>query len=188
MLRLLSLFVLTFLFTACKNNEEKKKPSRETIATKEKPRSNFSEEGTAKLMSLLYDYYALKDALVASDAAKASEAAGTLQMSADSLTHFINDSTHILYTYAKEIKTHAGSIVIAKKDAEWQRIPFQKLSDAVYTLVKEANLKSACIYRQYCPMAFNNKGAHWLSNEEKIRNPYFGDKMLTCGEVTETLK
>ena len=30
-------------------------------------------------------------------------------------------------------------------------------------------------------MAFNNEGAYWLSDAEQIRNPYFGDKMLTCG-------
>jgi Cu(I)/Ag(I) efflux system membrane fusion protein len=37
-------------------------------------------------------------------------------------------------------------------------------------------------------MAFNDKGAYWLSDKEAIRNPYFGDKMLTCGSVEETLR
>jgi len=41
------------------------------------------------------------------------------------------------------------------------------------------------LYRQYCPMAFQNKGAYWLSSEKKIMNPYFGDKMLHCGVVKE---
>jgi Cu(I)/Ag(I) efflux system membrane fusion protein len=36
-------------------------------------------------------------------------------------------------------------------------------------------------------MAFDNKGAYWLSDQAKIRNPYFGDKMLECGEVKDTL-
>lgn len=39
------------------------------------------------------------------------------------------------------------------------------------------------VYIQYCPMAFHNQGAHWLSLDSVIRNPYFGDKMLTCGEI-----
>ena len=37
-------------------------------------------------------------------------------------------------------------------------------------------------------MAFNNEGAYWLSKNENILNPYFGEKMLTCGytqEITE---
>jgi Cu(I)/Ag(I) efflux system membrane fusion protein len=37
-------------------------------------------------------------------------------------------------------------------------------------------------------MADNNKGANWLSTEEEIRNPYFGEAMLTCGEVKSTIK
>jgi Cu(I)/Ag(I) efflux system membrane fusion protein len=42
------------------------------------------------------------------------------------------------------------------------------------------------VYKEYCPMAFDNKGAYWLSESEEIRNPYFGKSMLTCGEVTTT--
>ena len=189
MSRLLGLLVCaTILLASCQDNDGKKNAPSETAVIKEKPRSNFTEAGTEKLLHVLRDYYSLKNALVASDADKATEAAVHIQVSADSLEKFINDSTHILYTYTKEIKVQAGNIVTSKKDVELQRIPFEKVSDAVFTLVKDANLKNAGIYRQYCPMAFNDKGAHWLSDEEKIRNPYFGKKMLTCGEVTDTLK
>jgi len=43
------------------------------------------------------------------------------------------------------------------------------------------------VYKQYCPMAFDGKGAFWLSSSEEIRNPYYGDKMLKCGRVEETI-
>jgi hypothetical protein len=36
-------------------------------------------------------------------------------------------------------------------------------------------------------MAFDDKGAYWLSAESEIKNPYFGKKMLECGEVTDSL-
>ena len=58
----------------------------------------------------------------------------------------------------------------------------------MFSLLKQADLRNAGIYRQYCPMAFNDKGAYWLSDETDIKNPYFGKKMLECGEVTDTLK
>jgi Cu(I)/Ag(I) efflux system membrane fusion protein len=32
-------------------------------------------------------------------------------------------------------------------------------------------------------MAFDNKGGFWISKEPEIKNPYFGDIMLKCGEV-----
>jgi len=48
-------------------------------------------------------------------------------------------------------------------------------------------VKSGEVYKQYCPMAFDGKGAFWLSSSEEIRNPYYGDKMLKCGRVEETI-
>ncbi|NJN26228.1 MAG: DUF3347 domain-containing protein [Cyclobacteriaceae bacterium] len=36
-------------------------------------------------------------------------------------------------------------------------------------------------------MAFNDEGAFWLSKEEEIYNPYFGDKMLKCGRMEEKI-
>ncbi|HHL52195.1 MAG TPA: DUF3347 domain-containing protein, partial [Flammeovirgaceae bacterium] len=44
------------------------------------------------------------------------------------------------------------------------------------------------IYYQFCPMARDGAGANWLSRDKDIRNPYFGEAMLTCGETKETLK
>jgi hypothetical protein len=46
---------------------------------------------------------------------------------------------------------------------------------------------SGSIYVQYCPMANEGKGGYWLSSQEEIMNPYYGDDMLHCGEVKETI-
>ena len=43
------------------------------------------------------------------------------------------------------------------------------------------------VYYQFCPMAFDSKGAYWLSESNSIQNPYFGKKMIDCGETKETL-
>ena len=73
------------------------------------------------------------------------------------------------------------------KTASHQRDHFNSLSDNVYTLIKSTQGNKDEIYRQYCPMAFDNKGAFWLSAEKEVNNPYFGDMMLHCGSVKETL-
>jgi hypothetical protein len=39
----------------------------------------------------------------------------------------------------------------------------------------------------FCPMAFEGKGAYWISGSKIIQNPYFGKKMPTCGEIKETI-
>jgi Cu(I)/Ag(I) efflux system membrane fusion protein len=43
------------------------------------------------------------------------------------------------------------------------------------------------LYIQYCPMADRNNGARWLSDSKIVKNPYFGESMLKCGEVKEAL-
>jgi hypothetical protein len=67
----------------------------------------------------------------------------------------------------------AGSIADA-------RTIFGRLSTAViaYADVTKAALGSGVV-TAYCPMA---KGS-WLQRGEKLRNPYYGKSMLTCGEI-----
>jgi hypothetical protein len=78
--------------------------------------------------------------------------------------------------------------MLAEKDLEKKRESFEMISSAFYDLIRAVRPGGVTAYYQYCPMAFNDKGAYWLSNADSIRNPYFGKKMLTCGEVKETLK
>jgi len=56
----------------------------------------------------------------------------------------------------------------------------------MYLLVKEAK-NEVPVYYQFCPMANKGKGANWLSLENKVKNPYYGSRMLSCGKVVETL-
>jgi hypothetical protein len=37
-------------------------------------------------------------------------------------------------------------------------------------------------------MAFDGEGGYWLSDSKEIRNPYYGEKMLVCGNVEKTFK
>ena len=70
------------------------------------------------------------------------------------------------------------------KELPHQREHFANLSLKMYALAKAINLSAEPVYEQYCPM----KNAYWLSNEKAIKNPYYGNTMLTCGEVEDTLK
>jgi membrane fusion protein, copper/silver efflux system len=74
------------------------------------------------------------------------------------------------------------------KDIEIQREGFAAFNLALYQAIKEFGMNKITAYYQFCPMAFNSKGAYWLSESETIQNPYFGKKMLTCGDTRETLK
>ena len=73
------------------------------------------------------------------------------------------------------------------KSAEHQRDHFTTLSKNMYALMKISK-QDMPIYYQHCPMFDNGKGADWLSKEEPIKNPYYGNQMLTCGKTVETIK
>jgi Cu(I)/Ag(I) efflux system membrane fusion protein len=77
--------------------------------------------------------------------------------------------------------------IISSDKIEDQRIAFSEFSNQVYKTVKTFGLMGKTVYYQFCPMAKNGKGAYWLSESQTIRNPYFGDKMIDCGDNKETL-
>lgn len=73
-------------------------------------------------------------------------------------------------------------------DIEQQRLAYADFSDALYSAIKMFGTTGETIYYQFCPMARKGGGAYWLSATKEIKNPYYGDAMLTCGETKETLK
>lgn len=70
---------------------------------------------------------------------------------------------------------------------EAQRKAFSLLSVDMEEILK-GTLSSGEVYKQYCPMAFNNQGAYWLSKSKEINNPYFGEKMLKCGSTKSVIQ
>ncbi len=194
-MRLIPLFLAGACLMAVACNQPAKQEENAQTAPAEPPaapKSNMDETGTQKLMTLVSHYYELKDALVATNAVNADAASTKLIADADSLQAYIKTDSannNLYQQYLADIKKGSNEILALKDETcEKKRVHFEKISDAMFTLTKNANLKNAGIYRQYCPMAFNDKGAYWLSNEMEIKNPYFGKKMLECGEVTDSLK
>jgi hypothetical protein len=88
---------------------------------------------------------------------------------------------------ASEEALSSLAIIAKMGDIEEQRKAFVTVTESVEAMVKD-QLESGTVYKQFCPMAFGNKGAYWLSNSKDIMNPYFGDKMLKCGRIAEEIK
>ncbi len=86
----------------------------------------------------------------------------------------------------KEMNTSLNE-VISVKDRAAQQVAFNAFNQALYRSIKAFGISGGTAYYQYCPMALDNNGAHWFSDTKEIRNPYFGDKMLKCGSVKETI-
>ncbi len=134
-------------------------------------------------------YYQLKDALVAGDFAASK------RMSANLLAKVKSVNAGGISAQAESVwQTLSGNMVDAMQhighagDIEEVRHHFETVSDAIILAFESFGPAEIIVYVQYCPMAFDDKGASWLSNVDEIRNPYFGDAMLMCGEVTKTIK
>jgi Cu(I)/Ag(I) efflux system membrane fusion protein len=68
------------------------------------------------------------------------------------------------------------------------RVNFNSLSELILEANETYGLANRVVYKDYCPMAFGDEGAYWLSEKKEILNPYFGASMLTCGEVKATYR
>lgn len=186
------LILLSATTISCSNSANSEKSTSTAAMPAAKPASKLSDAGTQKLTSLVADYYGLKDAFVATNVARVDSAASKMLSSADALTAYLKEDSAngaTLKPYLDTISSETKNLLATKDETcEKKRIPFSKISDQLCTMLKKADVKNAGIYQQHCPMAFDDKGGNWLSNESEIKNPYFGKKMLECGDVTDSLK
>lgn len=147
------------------------------------------EAFSRQLSSAADKYFEISKALVESNQAKASSAAGdfltTLTMVNMSLLE--DEAHHRWMELLGNLKESAG-LIKTGSNLDDQRIHFDHLSANLIEAVEYFGLQIDRVYKMFCPMAFDDKGAFWLSNREEILNPYFGDAMLRCGEIQATYR
>jgi Cu(I)/Ag(I) efflux system membrane fusion protein len=162
------------------NDDLKETPLKTIKDNKEAQPLHISE--VDKINIFLSNYFELKDALVGTD----------FELTQAKLLKLKEGMTEILQTPAMvseswELLNTSLQPMVSAKDIEGVRKYFKPFSEGMVDLARDLNGYKNTIYVQFCPMADNNKGAFWLSLQEEIRNPYFGDKMLICGVVKEQL-
>lgn len=180
--------IAALIFLAACGGAEKK-----TVDTKKNEpfaASKNSSEFNDKFTGLLTNYYQLKDAFTASNDTMAASQAKALIASAENvdLKEAKADSniTEMARQYLASVTAEAKAL-IAEPNLEAKRKSFQMISDNMYDLVRTVHFDKEIVYHQFCPMAFNDAGAYWLSQSANIKNPYFGKKMLICGEVKDSI-
>lgn len=189
MKRILTLATILFL-AACGGNDEK-------AAVSEAPQAPLGQSVNSDTFNLVFgkmldSYFQLKDHFIKENDTLITKS--TEQLLADInatdgvLGELKADSSIIstAKTYTTGISNEL-SAVKQEKDIEERRKSFQVLSEQLYDLIRTVKYDRAVVYHQYCPMAFNDAGAFWLSNSSDIRNPYLPKKMLICGEVKDSI-
>ena len=143
----------------------------------------------AQLTQVFKSYLIMKDAFVASNATLVSESANIMSSTLKTVDMgLLQGDAHMSWMEHLETLEKTISSIGNFLDIEKQRIEFAAFNLTFYKSLKTFGLSNMTAYYQFCPMALDNKGAYWFSDSEEIRNPYFGDVMLECGEVIETIK
>ncbi len=178
-------FIILVLI-ACEDNNKNKVPEISPLTTQ----GNNSDIVNYGVGALINEYYAIKDAFVLENDATIKQHALAMQKGIDTLdlksvqgTNAEKDkNTQLISEINASLKA-----LLNEKNVDAKRKSFQTISDNLYDLIKSVRFDKQIIYHQHCPMAFNEAGASWLSNNPDIKNPYLPKKMISCGEVLDTL-
>jgi len=147
---------------------------------------NDKHQHSQHLSSLSFSYLKLKNALTNDHFAKAQkhlEDFKTEVLQSDAM----NDHPEHSAMHDRHHRSMAEAVQNAAnaKSLEQLRNAFILISDNLIKAIQNQNFKDQELFIQYCPMADDGKGAKWLSTSRKIKNPYFGQQMLSCGEIVE---
>lgn len=172
----------------CKYERTLKKGANENgkNANASKTSSEKQELKKTSLEVVFENYFNLKDALIQSDAKAAAKRSDDLSKQASNVDMTsLSEDQHKVWMKMMQTVIDISNKISQSDKIEEQRKNFSGLSSDFYQLAKVAKLNYE-IYFQHCPM-YNN-GADWLSRDNQIKNPYYGNQMLTCGKTTETIK
>jgi Cu(I)/Ag(I) efflux system membrane fusion protein len=159
----------------------------ESMMSQRTQRADEDVELQKAIVKALEPYIKLKDALVASDDAQAATHAQNVFKTWQTVSKEpADDEEKGQWQALKARIINAASSTVKSSGLENRRASFEQLSDALIALLDRYGVSGTSFYKQYCPMAFNDKGSYWISTERAIRNPYFGSAMLSCGEVRGT--
>ncbi|MBO9199608.1 MULTISPECIES: DUF3347 domain-containing protein [Niastella] len=194
------LTTLTVITYSCNNNASNKQTAEQTPTTQlaedntevKMVKASFTnvDAGVATYMKQLTDnYLQIKNALVGGKAEEAGNAAKKLSAAIKGFDKSLlaADQKKVYDQYEAGLKENAEHIAQSSNNLEHQRERFADMSEGLYAVVKAFG-GGKTLYHDHCPMAKNGNGAMWLSETKEIKNPYFGEKMMECGEVEEEIQ
>ncbi len=139
------------------------------------------------LTGVVSKYMTLKDALVSTDPALARKNGAELLSELGEVNmELVHGRAHMYWMQELEALQGHGEAIVESDDIEVQRKQFSFLSNVLKDVLTAFGTEGDTVYVQFCPMAFDNAGADWLSMDAQILNPYFGSKMLKCGSIKGT--
>jgi hypothetical protein len=160
--------------------------------------SKHSREFNESIEKVMDAYYDMTEAFVNWDSLSVNDHAGELKTALDSLK--IDELKKDTAIYETAVPTWEGvkneiQGMISDRTLAEKRESLNLFSNQLYDLLRAIHYDLGKVYLQECPMAFQEDvPGNWLSQTEKVRNPYMGTKhpkyhsgMLDCGGPKDTL-
>jgi membrane fusion protein, copper/silver efflux system len=160
----------------------------ETMAVSSK-KTTISEDAKKSLQPLFENYFILKVALANDDFEKAKETSVAMNNSLGKVDmNLFKGDAHSQWMQQSTALKAALQHIEHLSDIKAIREKFIKISYSMIAIAESFSPLSTTIYVQHCPMADSNKGADWMSQDKEIRNPYFGQAMIDCGEIKRIIQ
>ena len=187
--------LVTLTAMSCKDASQEKEVS-EPMSSEMYQEDSDNQGGSGKMMAenagnnatntIIDNYLQLKNALVADDQEAAAQAGGKLVDEFENFdkSNYSSEEQQELTDIIEDAKEHAEHI--AESAIDHQREHFDILSKDVIDMIAITGTNKK-LYQDFCPMYNNNKGAQWLSATKEIKNPYFGSKMIDCGNIQKEI-
>ena len=185
--------ISTIAITACGNNNNGAGTTNNK-STAAMPAMHIipvnTTQSTTTIKEIIGAYLQLKNAFTEDNSTDAASAGKSL------FAAFTNFDTKTLSPeqiktfndIADDAKEHVEHIGANSGNIKHQREHFVMLSKDISDLIKMLGNGGQTLYKDFCPMANDGKGAIWISETKEIKNPYLGKSMPACGTVKEEIK
>lgn len=171
------------------HNHGRENASSSGGSTSKAEKATISDKAKKALKPLFDSYFNLKTALGDDDFESAKKHGANMKdaLSKIDMSLFKGKSHEFWMKQSSRLKSHLKHIN-HYESIQSLRNSFIEISNIMIDMTTAFHPFSETVYIQYCPMVNKDQGANWLSREKEIFNPYFGERMLKCGETRKTIK
>lgn len=193
--------ITAIAFTACNssNNKSAENKSSGTDTAQAKPQTDNTlattppvadTKATVSIKDIITAYIQLKNAFTKDNTTDAATAGTFLETAFKTFdkTALSADQKKAFEDIEDDAREHAEHIGKNGGNIAHQREHFVMLSKDMADLIKTFGNGGQTLYKDFCPMANDGKGAIWISEVKDIKNPYLGKSMPTCGTIKEEMK
>ncbi|MBK7883423.1 MAG: DUF3347 domain-containing protein [Chitinophagaceae bacterium] len=173
--------------TAMATHQQVKQVTNDTAGTGSTPVTSVVKFPANELIT---GYLQLKNALAKDNSKDAAAAGNTIvaTLAKVDIKSLSDKQTNGYRDIADDMKEHGEHIGANAGKIDHQREHFEMLSKDMADFIKTFGNGGQTLYKDFCPMVNDGKGAIWISEVKEIKNPYLGSQMPDCGTVKETIK